>query len=195
MESRLYPGRSVTLTCVVAMLVGACAGARATTAGEPCAQTAFSDQRPALTLSACPLDDSLQAGDSLRLFYVVRNNGGPVRFANNPHWFSISIADSSGHELPRVAPQYEEPTLGRSVDVTLPRGGFIGGTVNTSCARDSYREQSGGSTPCDWSITLPKPGTYTVTVTYASVPPPTGSDSLSVIRLQAKPFRVTMRGR
>lgn len=86
-------------------------------------------------------------------------------------------------------------SLGRAVELTLPRSAFIGGTVNMSCAREAYREQSGGPTPCDWSIAFPKPGTYTITVTYASVPPPAGTDSVSAIRLEAKPFRVRIKGR
>lgn len=193
MANRWAKGRSSVVAAT--LLVVSCVNQDTTTAQETCVESALRDESPGLTLHACSLEDTLQLGESLKVYYIIRNNGRPVTFANNPYWMSIRLTDSSGRDLPLRAPQQEEPTLGRSVYVTLPRHGFVGGVINTSCAEEPFGERTEGATPCNWSITVSREGNYTVMAAYESVPPPGQRDSLRTPRLQAKPFRVTVKSR
>jgi hypothetical protein len=116
-----------------------------------------------------PLADTVPAGGAVKVLVVVRNDGKPTHFRNDPVSWDFTIVGPTGDSLTRIR-DAEFASLGDVPDLVIPRGGIVGQTVDLTCATQPYSEAVAPG--CLWHFNLEKAGRYSVVARYHAVQDP-----------------------
>lgn len=154
---------------MAAMWAGSLRTAHAQTAAilEGCRSLETESADEPLQLVACMLDEEVRPGDPIRMFVALANvSNGPVLARARldiGSFLLITVEDERGSQQDMWIG--EPGHFGEDVtDVTIPRGGIVGRTIDLACDEGGYRSVDA---QCFSELTVRDPGVYRVKLSYA----------------------------
>ncbi len=136
------------------------------------------------TLRLIVLEPVVRDGDSIPVMYVVRNDGPPLTFLNDPVFFTFIVLGPGGRV---IEPEYlvkDNMALGSEAESTIPTGGWLGREVNLACLTLGFEPWQNSVGPgCRLKYSVTTPGGYEVVLQYRREPPPNSTAQLPVSRL------------
>lgn len=150
-----------------------------------------------LALFACPLADTVVAGESIPVLVLLQNRRSHATRINSylalGTWLRAEVVRADGNEM--QIGEMIEPGLGAyTLSTTLPPTGFIGRNVDLTCAVNDYSVPVGQGNCVDL-YSLSEPGEYSVTFHFNYLCEGTGCEGreydLNTVR--AEPFKIWLR--
>lgn len=149
-----------------------------------------------LELLACPVRSELPVGEPVEVVIVIRNGDASARTVNSHLVLGTWIdAEITGPDGERVAASGDMETgfEEAEADVLLPPAGFIGRTLDLSCALNDYSPAS--ARQCAPLYAFDERGTYHVTMTFSYLCEgfecPAGRPEVTTLR--SEPFEIRIR--